>query len=50
MAAGDGRKGCLMVAAIPLVILFAIFNFVFVFLPLLIVVKLRRLLGRPKRP
>jgi hypothetical protein len=44
------RQGCLMIAAIPLIMAFAILNFVFVFLPLLIFVKVRRLFGRPKRP
>jgi len=45
----DGQKGCALLVGIPLIMLFAIFNFVFVLLPLLIFVKVRKLFGRPKR-
>ena len=46
----DGQKGCAMIVAIPLILLFAIFNFVFVLLPLLIFIRVRRLFGPKKRP
>ncbi len=45
----DGQKGCALLIGIPLVILFALFNFLFVVLPLRIFGKVRRLFGRPKR-
>jgi hypothetical protein len=45
----DGQKGCALLVGIPLIMLFAIFNFVFVLLPRLIFAKVRKLFGPPKR-
>jgi hypothetical protein len=46
----DGQKGCAMIVAIPLIMLFAIFNVVFVLIPRLIIARVRRLFGPPRRP
>ena len=42
----DGQKGCALIVAIPLIMLFAILNFVFVLIPLMIFARIRRLFGR----
>ena len=39
-----------MIVAIPLIMLFAIFNIVFVLLPRLLFARVRRLFGPPRRP
>ena len=45
----DGQKGCAMLLAVPVLILFAIFNIVFVLLPRLAFAKVRKLFRRPTR-
>ena len=46
----DGQNGCALIVAIPLIMLFALFNMVFVLIPRLIFARVRRLFGRPGRP